>query len=163
LLRTSNAQAYVMILAPNSGTSLARDVRVGKDTTPIYGMSYVPVKGIIDKTGGANAAGIGLAQVTPNTFSASSALVRRFHTVMTKYVPALKEHTQLHLIGYMSCRVLVEGLRQSGKAPTPEILQGSLRKVRVDLGGYMVDFAGTNAASKFVDIGVITNQGRLMY
>jgi hypothetical protein len=82
---------------------------------------------------------------------------------MTKYVPALKEHTQLHLIGYMSCRVLVEGLRQSGKAPTPEILQGSLRKVRVDLGGYMVDFAGTNAASKFVDIGVITNQGRLMY
>lgn len=162
-LRTSNAQAYVMILAPNSGTSLARDVRVGKDTTPIYGMSYVPVKGIIDKTGGANAAGIGLAQVTPNTFSASSALVRRFRAAMTKHVPALKEHNQLHLIGYMSCRVVVEGLRQAGKSPTSENLQASLRKVRIDLGGYMVDFAGTNVASKFVDIGVITSDGRLMY
>jgi ABC-type branched-subunit amino acid transport system substrate-binding protein len=152
LLRASNAQAYVMILAPNSGTSLARDVRVGKDTTPIYGMSYVPVKGIIDKTSGTNAAGIGLAQVTPNTFSASSGLVRRFRAVMAKHTPAVKEHTQLHLIGYISCRALVE-----------ESLQASLRKVRIDLGGYMVDFAGTNVASKFVDIGVITNDGRLMY
>ncbi|MEO6292520.1 MAG: hypothetical protein ABIO88_07845 [Burkholderiaceae bacterium] len=42
-------------------------------------------------------------------------------------------------------------------------MQTSLRKVRIDLGGYVIDFAGTNVASKYVDIGVITKDGRLMY
>lgn len=162
-LRKANAQAYVMILAPNSGVALAQYVRTGGDTTPIYGMSYIPVKGLIDKAGAANAVGIGLAQVTPNTFSSSSALVRRFHAAMDKHVPAATSHSQLHLIGYLSCRVLVEGLRLSGNAPTPDKLQAALSKVRVDLGGYFIDFAGANVASKYVDIGVVTKDGRLMY
>src|SRR5205814_4601007 len=50
-LHKSQAQAYIMILVPNSGTSLVRDIRGSGDTTPIYGMSYVPVKAIIDKAG----------------------------------------------------------------------------------------------------------------
>jgi branched-chain amino acid transport system substrate-binding protein len=162
-LRATKAQAYVMILVPNSGTSLVRDIRKNGDATPIYGMSYVPVKGILDKAGSDSAVGIGLAQVTPNTFSSTTGLARRFHAAMDRYAGAGAPHSQLHLIGYLSCRVLVEGLRQAGSSPTPLKLQTSLRKVRADLGGYAVDFAGGNEGAKYVDIGVVTRDGRLMY
>jgi ABC-type branched-subunit amino acid transport system substrate-binding protein len=162
-LRQAKAQAYVMILAPNSGSSLVRDVRKGGDATPIYGMSYVPVKGILEKAGSESAVGVGLAQVTPNTFSSSSGLVRQFQAAMDKSAGAGKSHSQLHLIGYLSCRVLVEGLRQAGPSPSPQKLQAALRKVRADIGGYLVDFAGGNEGAKYVDIGVVTRDGRLMY
>jgi len=162
-LRKAGAQAYVMVLAPNSGASFVRDVRKGGDTTPLYGMSYVEVKNIISKAGAENSVGVGLAQVTPNTFSASSGLVRQFHAAMDKSAPAGTPHSQLHLIGYLNCRVLAEGLKLAGGSPTPEKLQTALRKVRLDLGGYFLDFAGTNEASKYVDIGVVTKDGRLMY
>jgi len=162
-LRKSGAQAYIMVLAPNSGISFVRDARKGGDNTPIYGLSYVPVKGIIDKAGAEHAVGTGLAQVTPNTFSAASGLIRQFHAAMDKSAPAGTPHTQLHLIGYLNCRVLIEGLKLSGPSPTPEKLQSALRKVHQDLGGYFIDFAGTNEGSKYVDIGVVTKDGRLMY
>lgn len=162
-LRAAKAQVYIMILAPNSGSSLVRDVRKSGDPTPIYGMSYVPVKGILDKAGSDSAVGIGLAQVTPNTFSSSSGLVRQFRAAMDKHAGPATGRSQLHLIGYLNCRVLVEALRQAGRSPSPQNLQAALRKVRVDLGGYVVDFAGGNEGAKYVDIGVVTRDGRLMY
>jgi branched-chain amino acid transport system substrate-binding protein len=162
-LRATQAQAYVMILVPNSGASLVRDVRSGGDKTPVYGMSYVPVAGILEKAGGANATGVGLAQVTPNTFSSSTGLVRSFHAAMDKFAAPGTAHSQLHLIGYLSCRVMVEGVRAAGASPTPERLRASMQKVRTDLGGYFLDFTEGNDGARYVDIGVITKEGRLLY
>lgn len=161
-LRPSGAQAYLMVLVPNSGASFVRDVRSAGDRTPIYGLSYVPAKAIVDKAGAENAVGVGLAQVSPNPSSNSTGLVRQFHAAMDRHA-ASQPHSQLHLIGYLACRVLVEGLRRSGAKPTPDKLQAALRRVRADLGGYVVDFAGGNVGSKYVDIGVVTKDGKLMY
>ncbi len=162
-LARSGAQAYLMILAPNSGASLIRDVRQSGDGTPIYGMSYVPVKGIIDKSSLDAAVGVALAQITPNPSSSTSGLTRGFHDTMSRYAPPGTDHSQLHLVGYLAARVLVDALRRAGPAPTPERLAATLRRTRMDLGGYTIDFSGGNVGSQFVDIGVITRAGRLMY
>jgi branched-chain amino acid transport system substrate-binding protein len=160
-LRKTNAQVYLMILVPNSGSSLVRDVRSSGDVTPVYGMSYVPVKDIVAKAGSQGAVGVALAQITPNTYSMKTALVRRFNVAMDKFAPAA-EKSQLHLIGYLSCRVLVEAIKSAGST-TPDALKAALQKQQADLGGYFVDFGGTNVGSQYVDIGVITRDGRLMY
>ncbi|MFW7348385.1 MAG: ABC transporter substrate-binding protein [Pigmentiphaga sp.] len=162
-LRAANAQAYVMILVPNSGAAFVAQVRGAGDATPVYGMSYVPVRGLVDKAGAVHAVGIGLAQITPNTDSSSSALIRQFRSAMERHAPAGTARTQLHLIGYLSCRVLLEGLRQAGSTPTPDSLRSAMQKLRVDLGGYLVDFAGGNVGARYVDIGVVTRDGRLQY
>lgn len=162
-LRPANAQAYLMIMAPNSGIAFVRDVRASGDATPIYGMSYVPAKEIFEKAGSGAASGIGLAQVTPNTFSSNSALVRRFQTVMAKHGARGAEPGQLHLIGYLNCRVMLEALRQAGSNPTGEKVQLAMRKVKTDLGGYHVDFTGGTEGARYIDIGVITREGRLQY
>lgn len=162
-LLKSGAQVYLMILVPNSGAALVRDVRRSGDSTRIYGMSYVPGKAIVEKAGAGAAVGIALAQVTPNPSSSTTGLTRHFHATMDKYAPPGTDHSQLHLIGYLSARIVVEGLRKAGPAPTPEKLAAALRRVRADLGGYVIDFASGNIGSRFVDIGVIGRDGRLTY
>ncbi|WP_167772901.1 ABC transporter substrate-binding protein [Ramlibacter humi] len=161
-LKASRAQAYVMVLVPNSGAAMVRDVRASEDNTPIYSMSYVPAKLVLDKAGASQSAGLALAQVTPNADSPASGLVRDFKAAMGKFVPGA-EQTQLHLIGYLGCRTLVAGLRAVRGKADPQALQAALMKVRTDLGGYALDFAGGNVGSRFVDIGVIGRDGRLRY
>ena len=159
----SGAQAYVMILAPNSGSSLIRDLRQAGNSTPVYGMSYVPVKGIIDKSGVNSAAGVALAQITPNPSTRTTGLTRAFHDTMQRYAPPGTDPSQLHLVGYVAARVVTEALRRAGPDPTAKQLAKTLRSLRMDMGGYNIDFAGGNIGSQFVDIGVIGQSGRLVY
>jgi branched-chain amino acid transport system substrate-binding protein len=163
-LKGSNAQAYLMVLAPNSGASFVRDVRGAGDRTPIYGMSYVPVKGLLEKSPANEVAGLALAQITPNPSSRNTGLTRDFHAAMDKYAPAGTDHSQLHLVGYLSARVATEALRRAGTSPTPDRVAATLRQLRFDAGNFAIDFSsGHNVGSQYVDIGVIDRDGRLRY
>jgi len=163
-LRASGAQAYVMVLATNSGASFVRDVRDAGDRTPIYGLSYVPVSGLLEKTSVAQAAGVALAQVTPNPAGHSTGLAREFQATMAKYAPAGTPLSQPHLVGYLAARVVAEALRRAGPGATPERVAATLRQLRFDAGGYPIDFsAGQNVGSQFVDIGVIDGKGDLRF
>jgi len=66
------------------------------------------------------------------------------------------------LSGYLAARVTVEALRRAG--PKADALEQVLRKLRLDFGGYMVDFAvGENIGSKQVALAVIDRAGLLRY
>jgi branched-chain amino acid transport system substrate-binding protein len=164
-IKAIGAQTCIMILTPNSSVAFVRDARQGGDTAPIYGMSYVPVKDLVDKATLRGAVGVGLAQVTPNPSSPVSGLTREFHATLDKYAPQGTDRSQLHLIGYLSARVTVEALRRAGANPTPESMAAALRQLRIDLGGYLIDFqsGGGNVGSRFVEIGVVDGRGKLVY
>lgn len=162
-IRKSGAQTYVLVLNPVSAPVFIAKARETGDRTPLYAMSYVSVKGVLDKAGTAGAVGVGLAQVTPNTYSSSNELVRRFHLAMEKHAAAAGQPSQLNLIGYLNCRVALEGIRNAGTNPTPEQVRAALTRLRADLGGYFIEFGGKNEGSKFVEIGVVTQAGKLQY
>ncbi|MBE7939026.1 MULTISPECIES: ABC transporter substrate-binding protein [Ramlibacter] len=162
-LRASRAQAYVLVLVSNSGISFVRDVRGGGDPTPIYSMSYVEVQRMVDVVGARTANGVALAQVTPNPFTGNTGLVRQFHAAMTRFAPNEAVQSQQHLIGYLNCRTVVEGLQRISGPATPARLQAALRALRVDLGGYLLDFQGGNQGGRYVDLGVVRADGRLLY
>lgn len=161
-LQGVEANVYLMILATNSGPAFVRDLRAAGNLTPIYGMSYTPVKTVVAKAGAGASVGVTLAQVTPNPFSRASGLTRDFHTDMDKHAPGA-DHSQLHLIGYLNARVAVEGLRRAGPAPTPERLAAALRRLNVDLGDYLVNFDNGQVGSQYVNIGAIDRSGKLIY
>lgn len=161
-LRRTGAQTYVMLLVRNSGAALVRDVRATGDRTPIYGMSYVPVEAITQTTPLAQAAGVGVAQILPNAAARKTPLTREFHAAMAKYLPQATPSNP-HLAGYVAARVAVEAIRRAGASPTPEKVAAALRQLRLDLGGYPVDFTnGGNVGTQWVDIGVLDREGRLM-
>lgn len=163
-LRQSGAQTYVMLLAPNSGAAFIRDVRGIQDKTPIYGMSYISVKEVVAKAGGAQADGVALAQITPNTFSEGTGLVREFKRVMQRHgAEGPEPPDQLQLMGYIAARAAIEALRAAGPSPTPARVQAALKSLKFDDGGFPIDFSTGNVGSAYVNIGVINRNGRLVY
>jgi ABC-type branched-subunit amino acid transport system substrate-binding protein len=163
-LRRSNAQTYVMVLGRYSFAALVRDLRAAGDKVPAYGMSYVPVEAVLEKTPLDLAVGVALAQVLPNATAQRTAFTREFHQAMARHAAPGVVPGNAHLTGYLAARIAVEAIRRSGASPTPEKMAAALRTLRLDLGGYAVDFgAGKGVATQWVDIGVLDRTGRLMY
>ena len=164
-LKAANAKTYLMILTPNSGAAMVRDLRAAGDRTPIYSMSYVPASAILEKAPLKDAVGIALAQVTPNPDVPHTPLSRDFRAAMDKFLPEVKARSSMQMIGYVNARIAGEAIRRAGPNPTPDKVAAALRQLRVDLGGYLVDFPanGKNVGAEFVDIGVVDSRGKLMY
>ncbi len=162
-LRGSGAQTYVLILGRYSCATLVNGLRVAGDKVPTYGMSYVPVEAILEKSPLEVAVGMALAQVLPNAMAHKTPFTREFHATMAKHAPGVTP-SNAHLTGYLSARITVEAIRRSGATPGPERVAAALRQLKLDVGGFTVDFAaGKTIATQWVDIGVLDRTGRLMY
>jgi branched-chain amino acid transport system substrate-binding protein len=93
-----------------------------------------------------------------------AALIRDRKAVMSNHTPQVTALTTFHLEGYISARILVEGIKRSGSSPTAERLAAALRDMGPqDLGGFTVDFSKSNSGSNFIDLAVIDSSGKLRY
>ena len=68
------------------------------------------------------------------------------------------------LEGFLSAKVLVEGLRRAGPALTRDKFITAMETMRdVDLGGFLVTFTPTNhSGSRFVELTVIGKDERII-
>jgi len=67
----------------------------------------------------------------------------------------------VHLV--IAAGVFAEALKRAGKAPTREHLVQALESLRVDLGGFQVDFGPRDhEGSRFIDMTVIGRSGRFV-
>jgi len=89
--------------------------------------------------------------------------MREFQAAMKAAYPDIKSYGTFYLEGYLSARIVGEGLRRA-KDFTPAGLAKSLQAMgEVDFDGYRIDFSKGNAGSRFVDIAVMDFEGRLRY
>jgi len=90
--------------------------------------------------------------------------VREFHEHL-RQVDANMKPNYTNFEGYISARVMVEGLRRAGKNPTRERFIASLESIGdLDLGGYHVGYSPkSHAGSRFVDIGIFTTKKQLVF
>jgi ABC-type branched-subunit amino acid transport system substrate-binding protein len=69
------------------------------------------------------------------------------------------------LEGYINMRVMAEALQRSGRAADREKLRQAIAGIRnFDLGGFQIDYsgAGTRVGSRYVDLGILSGDGRIM-
>jgi branched-chain amino acid transport system substrate-binding protein len=68
------------------------------------------------------------------------------------------------LEGFITAKVMVEGLRRAGRNLTREGLVDTMEKMSdVDLGGFFVSYSPKNhAGSRFVDLTIIARDGKFM-
>lgn len=111
-----------------------------------------------------DAVGVKVIQVLPSPTRTSMRIVREFHEHL-RQVDSKVPPNYTNFEGYISARVLVEGLRRAGKNPSRERLVAALESISdLDLGGYHVSYsAKSHAGSRFVDIGIYTPRKQLVF
>ncbi len=70
------------------------------------------------------------------------------------------------LEGFIAAKLMVEAMRRAGRDVTRASLQTALNSMsRVDLGGLAVDYSknGTGAGSDFVDVTMISKNGKIIH
>jgi ABC-type branched-subunit amino acid transport system substrate-binding protein len=137
-------------------------LRKANVASSLFALSYVPPT-LLVKVAGPQARGVALTQAFPNPNGQVMPLQRDFQATMKKFAPTVATYNAFHLEGYLCARVLVEAFKRGGVG-SPEKLATALHAMGpVDIGGFTVDFSNGNNGSSFVDIGMVSADGKLMY
>jgi ABC-type branched-subunit amino acid transport system substrate-binding protein len=167
----SNAEAAARALAAKQpkavlmmafGPSTVAFVRAAKRLlgVPVYTLSVANVASLI-KAMGDDARGLAITQSVPYPWRETTRLTRDFNNAARK--AGLVTDYELW-IGYLNTRVLIEGLKRSGRNLSPETLTRALESMsNVDIGGYEVDYSPSrHHGSKFVEITIVGPEGKFL-
>lgn len=127
---------------------------------PTSSLSFVGADQYITAAGPASA-GVSIAQVVPSPTSALPAVRECAHALEAAGIKTPMNTTQLEAC--FGAKVLAEGIRRAKKPVTRTSLLESLSTLGTyDLGGYKITFGnGSQHGSKFVDLAMVTREGKL--
>jgi branched-chain amino acid transport system substrate-binding protein len=113
---------------------------------------------------GADARGIVVTQVVPNPKDAGIPVVREFHEHMRIHSPGAAL-TPIALEGFITAKVMVEGLRRAGLALSRARFVAALESIReLDLGGVHLSYSAANHSGlRYVNITALGQAGRLIH
>ena len=111
-----------------------------------------------------NARGLIMIQVLPQPRKDHLKFHREFHADLKTLAPGMKANYTV-LEGYIAGRVLLDGLKRSGGAASRAALLSALESLPdLDYGGYRIRLSRADrSGSRFVDLGVVADGGRLVF
>jgi branched-chain amino acid transport system substrate-binding protein len=154
--------AAVIVAAAGKGTSDFIDAyQKARAGTQFYALSVVSSQQLLRELG-ERSRGVVIAQVMPHPFRGNNAAARELEALANRH--GTTTLTYNHMEGYLSAKVLVEGLRRAGKALDRVALVRGLESMKdVDLGGYAVRFSDRNHnGSTYVELSVVGLSGRML-
>ena len=153
--------AVVQISAYRSCAAFIRAARKAGYGGTFYNVSFVGTQALADELG-KSAMGVVVSQVMPFPFSLTTPISREYLAAVQKAGGDNKPNYS-SMEGYIAARLFIEGLRRAGKSPNREALIGGLEQVQsLDLGGFVAGYnARSHVASRFVDLSMLTDDGRV--
>ena len=155
-LAKSGTNAIIMISAYKSCAAFIRGVKLAGGFQQFWNVSFVGSKALSSELGD-EGIGVHISQVVPFPWSDVNPIVRDYQ----KHIGGASKYSFTSLEGYIAAKILVEGLKRSGKNPTRESLVDALAGMgKTDLGGFTVSYSPTNHnGSTFVDLTIISRAG----
>ena len=153
--------AVVQISAYKSCAAFIRGARKAGYGGTFFNVSFVGTQALADELG-KEAHGIMVSQVMPFPFSSTSAISREYLDAVAKAGDgATPNYSSME--GYLAAKVLAEGLKRAGRAPSRDALVAGLESMQnINFGGFNVSFApGSHVASRFVDLSMLTKDGKV--
>ncbi len=111
---------------------------------------------------GEDGRGVGITQVVPFPWVSTSTIVAEYNQIYVKGANGKPSFTSLE--GFISAKVLVEGLRRTGAQPTREKFVAAMESMQdYDTGGFAVSYSPTDhGGSKYVDLTVIGKDRKIL-
>lgn len=160
-LAASKPQAVIMITA---GKQSVEFIKAYNGIAPGMQFFTLSVMGTQAQLNGLGKDGVGVvvSQVVPFPFSATSGIVREYQQVMSRMGIATRSFSSME--GFINAKVMVEGLRRTGRALTRERFISAMESMRkLDFDGYMVDYGTSDRqGSRYVELTVISRDGRFL-
>ncbi|MDD2176570.1 ABC transporter substrate-binding protein [Acidovorax sp. D2M1] len=155
--------AVVQITAYASAAAFVRAARKAGFGGTFYNVSFVGTQALADELG-KDGAGVVVSQVVPSPYQPSRQITREFLEAIKKGGDKVQPNYS-SMEGYLAARVFTEGLRQaqaSGKITRESFITGTESIGNQVISGFPVSFSGTShAASKFVEMSMLTGDGRV--
>ena len=108
------------------------------------------------------AQGMVFSQVVPNPWLRKTEIVREYQDTFARAQPG-RAYSYGSLEGYVTAKALVQALRLAGPKPTRSTLVKALQKADIDLGGMKLHYRpGDHAGSTFVDLALVTREGKFL-
>ena len=126
-----------------------------------YALSVVSSQQLLKELGD-RSRGVVIAQVMPHPFAGNNVAARELAALARRQ--GIETVTYNHMEGFLSAKVLVEGLRRAGRAlDRAALIRGIESMHEVDLGGFVVRFSDHNHnGSNYVELSVVGGSGRLL-
>ena len=162
-LVAAKPDAVVQIAAYGASAAFVRAARKAGFGGTFYNVSFVGTQALADELG-KDGAGVVVSQVVPSPYQPSRQITREFLEAIKKGGDKVQPNYS-SMEGYLAARVFTEGLRQaqaSGKITRESFITGTESIGNQVISGFPVSFSATShAASKFVEMSMLTGDGRV--
>jgi len=155
-------EAVVQISAYKSCAAFIKQARGKGYGGQFFNVSFVGSAALAQELGDVGQ-GVVISQVVPFPYAAKAQVVREYQQHML--AAGQKDFDFSSMEGYLTARVLGEGLRRAGKTLTRDSLIAGLETMRdVNLGGFTVNYSAKNhQGSNFTDLTIIGRDGKFVH
>ena len=156
----ANPQAVIFCTTAPAAGEFVKRFRERMVGVQFAGFSAIDSATLVRLAGVKLARGFVITQNMPNPNKSAWAIVREHRAVMEKFAPNVKPNFYT-LGGYAAAKILVEGVRRAGRAPTREKLITALENIRnYDIGGVEFTFGhDLHMGTRFVEMLIIDGNG----
>jgi ABC-type branched-subunit amino acid transport system substrate-binding protein len=160
-INSSEPDAVVMVGAYAACAEFIKQMKKSGSGATFYNVSFVGSKALADALG-ESGSGVAISQVVPFPWGTAVPVVKEYQALAAK--SGFNDYNFSAMEGFITAKVMVEGLRRAGRNPTRENLVDALERMQdVDLGGFYVSYSPKNhAGSRFVDLTIIGRNGKFL-
>lgn len=159
MVAKSSPQAIIVISAGKPSVDFVDAYQSAGHRSTFYMLSVIS-NAQLAKALGERTRGIVISQVVPSPWNRGMAVSREFQTLAA--AKGINDYTFSQMEGFVSAKLLVEGLKRAGPRPTRESLIAGLESMsRVDLGGFFVELSSEKHSSgTLVDLLMVGRDGK---
>jgi ABC-type branched-subunit amino acid transport system substrate-binding protein len=160
-INASEPDAVVMVSAYASCAEFIRQMRKVGSGAAFYNVSFVGSKALADALG-PEGSGVAISQVVPFPWGTAVPVVKEYQQLSKK--AGFTDYNFSAMEGFITAKVMVEGLKRAGKNLTREGLINALESMQdVDLGGFYVGYSPkVHTGAQFVDLTIIGRNGKFL-